>query len=179
VREETRARLEAIMTRYEKRLAETRKRQELTRRRHDAFVVEFERLIEETIRPTMVDVGAALRGRGHDYEISMTQGYTDVDKQTHNTQITMRVYPSGIQRSLFTSTSTPFVAFVSDWLETRVTVQESTFAPASVTKTATAAGRSGRRAVFLLKQVTAPVVEREIVEVLAGIFGRDRVPDRR
>lgn len=171
-------RLETLMTKYEKRLAEERKRHELIRKRHDAFVGEFERLTDETIRPTMEDVGAVLRSRGHDYDIAMTQGYTDVDRRPRNTQITMLVYPAGIQRSLFTSTSTPSVAFVCDWPETRITVRQSVTIPGNVAKVSSA-DKSGRRAEYFVKQVTAPAVEREIVEVLAGVFGRGPIPDRR
>jgi len=172
-------RLETLMTKYEKRLAEERKRHELIRKRHDAFVAEFERLTDETIRPTMEDVGAVLRSRGHDYDIATTQGYTDVDRRPRNTQITMLVYPAGIQRSLFTSTSTPYVAFVCDWPETRITVRQSVTTPGNVAKTSPAVDKSGRRAEYFVKQVTAPAVEREIVEALAGVFGRGPIPDRR
>jgi hypothetical protein len=179
VRGETKARLETLMTRYEKWLADARKRQELTRKRHDAFIAEFERLIDETIRPTMDEVGPALRDRGHDYEIVATQGYTDTEGRSRTTQITMRLYPAGIQRSLFTSTSTPYVAFVSDWLDARVTVRDSVSAPGIVAKATAGAERSGKRAAYLIKQVTVPVVEREIVEVISRVFGRHRVPDRR
>ena len=164
------------MTRYEKRLAEERKRHELTQRRRDAFIAEFERLIDDTIRPTMEDVGAALRRRGHEYEIVTTQGYMDAERRSRSTQITMSVYPTGIQRSLFTSTSTPFVAFVCDWIEARVTVHESVTTPGRVAKTHTAE-KAGKRAAYTIKQVIAPVVERELVEMLVGVLGRERILD--
>jgi len=179
VREETRARLETLMTRYEKRLTEERKRHEATRRRHDAFIGEFERLIEETIRPTMEDVGAALRRRGHDYGIATTQAYTDVDRRPRNTQVTMQVYPAGIERSLFTSTSTPYVAFVCDWLQTLITVRQSVATPGGASKLSAGVEKPGKRAEYSFRQVTAPVVEREIVDVLGGVFGRGRVLDGR
>lgn len=179
VRDETKARLEALMARYEKRLAEIRKRQELTHKRHDAFIGEFERLVDETIRPAMEDVGAVLRSRGHEYEIATTKGYTDFDGRLHNTQITMRLYPVGIDRSLFVSTSTPYVAFASDWLDTRVTVQESTAMPVGNSKAPGNRGKSGKGAAYSLGQLTPAVVEREIVDVLAGIFGREWVREHR
>ena len=177
MREETRARLETLMTRYEKRLAEERKRHELTHRRRDAFITEFERLIADTIRPTMEDIGAALRRRGHEFEIATTQGYMDAERRARTTQITMSVYPAGIERSLFTSTSTPFVAFVCDWLEVRVTVRESTTMPGRVAKAHAGTEKAGKRAAYAIRQVTGPAVEREIVEMLAGVFGRERIPD--
>jgi hypothetical protein len=176
MREETRARLETLMARYEKRLADERKRHEATRRRHDAFVAEFERLIAETIRPAMEDVGDALRRRGHDADISTTQAYSDLDGRPRSTQVTMRVYPAGIQRSLFTSTSTPHIAFVCDWPEARITVRGSVTAPGTAPRRA-AAEQPGKRADYYAKQVTGPAVEREIVEVLSGVFGRGRVLD--
>lgn len=174
VREETKARLDALMVRYEKRLVELHKRHELTRKQNDVFIGEFEQLIDGTIRPALEDVGAALRTHGHEYEISGTQGYTDFGGRMRSTQITMRVYPSGIQRSLFTSTSTPYVAFACDWLDKRVTVLESTVTPLVGSKATS--GKSGKRGAFEIKQLTQPVIEREIVDVLAGVFGRERVP---
>jgi hypothetical protein len=179
VREDTKARLEAALARYEKRLADVRKKQEIKHKRNDAFVAEFELLVEETIRPIMGDVGAALRQRGHGYELATTMGYTDFDGRMRHTQIMMRVFPAGVDRSLFTSTNTPYVAFVCDWLDAQVNVQESTLFPLGTSKQSPAAGRSGKRATYAIRQLTSPVVEREIVDVLAGIFGRDRVPDHR
>jgi hypothetical protein len=179
VREETRARLETLMTRYEKRLAEERKRHELTQRRRDAFIAEFERLIDDTIRPTMEDVGAALWRRGRAYEIVTTQGYMDAERRSRSTQITMSVYPAGIQRSLFTSTSTPYVAFVCDWLEARVTVRESVTTPGRVAKAHSGAEKAGKRSAYAVRQVTVPAVEREIVEMLAIVLGRERIPEVR
>lgn len=167
------------MARYEKRLADVRKRQDLTHKRRDAFIGEFERLVDETIRPAMEDVGAVLRSRGHDYEIATTKGYTDFDGRTRNTQITMRLYPVGIDRSLFVSTSTPYVAFASDWLETRISVQESTAMPAGNAKAPGSRGKSGKGAGYSIGQLTPAAVEREIVDVLAGIFGREWVRDQR
>lgn len=179
MREETRTRLETLMTRYEKRLAEDRKRHETTRRRHDAFVGEFEQLIEDTIRPAMDEVGAALRRRGHDYEIATTEAYTDSDKRPRSTQVTMRFFPAGIDRALFTSTTTPYVAFVCNWLESRVTVRESAAHPGGAAKLPAALEKSGRRAEYYARQITPAAVEREIVEALAGVFGRGRVLDGR
>ncbi len=179
MREETRERLETLMARYEKRLADERKRHEANRRRHDVFVGEFERLIDDTIRPAMDEVGAALRHRGHDYEIATTQAYTDSDRRPRHTQVTMRIFPAGIQRSLFTSTATPYIAFVCDWLEARVTVRESAAMPAGPAKLPAAPEKSGKRADYYVRQVTPGAVEREIVDMLAGVFGRGRVLDGR
>lgn len=54
----------------------------------------------------MGDVGAELRRRGHEYELAATLGYTDFDGRMRHPQITMRVFPAGIERSLFVSTNT-------------------------------------------------------------------------
>ena len=167
------------MARYEKRLTEERRRQDATRRRHDGFVGEFERLVDETIRPAMDEIGAALRRRGHDYEIATTQGYTDTDGRPRNTQVTMRIFPAGIPRSLFTSSTTPYVAFVCDWPEARVTVRESAAAPGGAGKISAGFAKSGKRAEYYVRQVTLPAVEREIMETLTGVFGRGRVLDGR
>jgi hypothetical protein len=179
VRDENKARLDEVMARYEKRLADIRRRQMRAQELHDSFIAELEQALDGAIRPAMDDVGAALRAHGHDYEISATQGYTDTQGRVHRTQLTMRVYPAGIQRSLFTSTSTPYVAFAGDWVDKRVAVLESTLLPLAASKLAPGNGRSGRRALYALKQLTPPVVEREIVDVLTDVFGPERMRDFR
>ena len=178
MREDTKARLEVLMTRYEKWQATLRRRQELARRLYDVFITEFEETAKAAIRPAMEEVGGALRGRGHDYEICATQGYTDFRGRVRNTQIMMRFYPAGIERSLFTTTNTPYVAFAGDWLEKRIAVLESTLIPLGGWKAVAFAGngKTGKRGTYTLKQLTPPVIEREIVDVLAGVFGRDRLP---
>jgi hypothetical protein len=179
LREENKARLDDVMARYEKRLAEIRRRQQRTHELHDVFIGEFEQLLDAAIRPAMDDVGAALRAHGHDYELSPTQGYTDTRGSMHRTQITMRVYPAGILRSLFSSTNTPYVAFAADWLDRRVAVLESTLIPLGTSKLAAGAGRSGKRSAYPLKELTPLLIEREIVDVLTAVFGRDRMQDYR
>jgi len=67
------------MARCERRLADGRKKQEQVQARKDAFVAEFERTIDDTIRPVMEDIGTTLRQRGHDYEIATTQGHSDFE----------------------------------------------------------------------------------------------------
>jgi hypothetical protein len=175
VREENKARLDEVLARYEKRLAEMRRRQTLAHELHDVFIAAFEQILDGAIKPAMEDVGAALRAHGHDYELSPTQGYTDVRGRTHRTQLTMRVYPSGIPRSLFNSTSTPYVAFAADWLDRRVVVIESTLIPLGASKTPRGSGTWGKRGDYTLKQLTPHMIEREIVDVLTGVFGRDRM----
>jgi len=179
VRDENKARLDEVMARYEKRLAEMRRRQQLAHELHDAFIDEFEQLADGAIRPAMEDVGAALKAHGHDYDISTTQGYTDTRGRMHRTQITMRVYPTGIQRSLFSSTSTPYVAFAADWLDKRIAVLEYTLLPLGASKTTPGNGRSGKRATRTLPQLTPSAIEREIVDVLTAVFGRDQMQDYR
>jgi hypothetical protein len=179
VRDENRARLDDVMVRYEKRLAEIRRRQMRTQELHDTFIDELEHMLDGTVRVTMEDVGAALRAHGHDFEISATQGYTDVRGRLHRTQLTMRVFPAGIQRALFTSTNTPYIAFAGDWMDKRVAVLESTVIPLAPSKVMPGNGRSGRRAVYSVKQLTPPVIEREIVDVLTDVFGLERVRDYR
>lgn len=167
------------MARYEKRLFEMRRRQERAREQHDAFIGEFEKAIDEAIRPAMEDVGAALRAHGHEYDIVATQGYTDTRGRAHRTQVTMHVYPAGIPRSLFNSTTTPYVAFAADWLDRRIAVLEYTLIPLGGSKLPHASPRSGKRAAHLLTDLTPSVIEREIVDVLTMVFGRDQMQDYR
>jgi hypothetical protein len=179
VREENKARLVEVLTLYEKRLAEMRRRQALAHEMHDAFITAFEQILDGAIRPAMDDAGAALRAHGHDYELSPTQGYTDIRGRMHRTQLTMRIYPAGIPRSLFISTSTPYVAFAADWLARRVAVLESTLIPLGASKLPRGNGTWGKRADYTLKQLTPHAIEREIVDVLTAVFGRERVQDDR
>jgi len=175
LREENKARLDDMMALHEKRLAEMRRRHELARELHDVFIEEFERLVDGAIRPTMNEVGGALRKHGHEYQISITQGYTDSRGHIRRTQITMLVYPAGIPRSLFSSTSTPYVAFAADWLDKRVVVLQYTLTPLGASRSALGNGKSGRRAAHTLKQLTRSAVEREIVDVLTEVFGREQM----
>lgn len=164
MREETKARLDALMASYESRRAEHRGRQSAARLRQDAFVAEFEQTTKDVIRPVMEDIGTSLRQRGHEYKITTTQGHHDSNGRYRETQITMRIFPGEIPRSLFTTTSTPLVAFASDRHQMRISVYGCTSSPIK-------GGWYGQRASFAAKQLTPNLVEREILEVLAGTFG--------
>ncbi len=165
MKEETKARLDALLAVYESRRAELRKKRLAVHDRLDAFTAEFEQVGRDVIRPVMEDIGFALKERGHDYKIVTTHGHHDSKGKLRETQITMRIFPGEIPRSLFTSTSTPHVAFVNDRHQMRVSIYESTTSPIK-------GGRYGQKASLSARQLTPVLVEREILEVLTGIFGR-------
>ncbi len=165
MKEETKARLDALLALYESRRTELRRKQSEASDRQDAFTTEFERVVREAVRPVMEDMGAALKQRGHDYKIVTARAHHDSDGKLRETQITMRIFPGEIPRSLFTSTSTPHVAFVSDRHLMRISIYESTTSPIR-------GGRYGQKASLAARQLTPNLVEREILEVLAGVFGR-------
>ena len=157
MKDETKARLDALLKKHDERVDQAKKREETSHTRERAFMAEFEKLVHETIRPVMEELGTTLKERGHDYQIATERP----------TEIAMMVYPSGISRREYLPTSTPRISFIGVQAEMKVTVHESTLLPRQ-------GGRAGALKTWEVQAVTRDVVEEEVLRFLSGILGKWR-----
>jgi hypothetical protein len=155
--------LDTLMDKYEQRLAEAKNRQEQIKSEEEAFLSEFKRLREEVILPTMEEVGNQLKARKHDYRILETEESVDGEGRVINAEITMNIFPSGIDRSLYTPQNTPSITFTAPRYKKRICVDGSNIMPKRE-------GAAGPRSEFKAEEINSALVEREVLGVLEEIF---------
>lgn len=160
---EAKSRLDTLMDNYEKRLAEAKSRQKQAKSEEEAFLSEFKRLREEVIYTTMEEIGNQLKIRGHDYKISEGEESVDGEGKVINAEIAMNIFPSGVDRSLYTPQNTPSITFTAPRYKKRICVEGSNIMPKRE-------GAAGPRSEFKAEEMNRALVEREILGVLEEIF---------
>ncbi len=165
MKKEPKLKLDALMSKYDQRIAEAQQKRKQGEREEKAFLTEFRRLRTEVIRPVMEDIGNQLRKDNHEFQIFEGEESEYSEGVRQDVYITMNVYPKDINRSDFGSTSTPFIRFYADKYKERISINGSSMMP----------GRGGSSlgyGEFETMKVTIDVVESKILEVLERIFER-------
>jgi len=163
MKKEVKSHLDALMDKYEQRLKEAKNKQEQIKSEEEAFLREFKRLREEVIRTSMEEIGNQLKTRGHDYRILETEESVDGEGKVINAEITMNIFPSGIDRSLYTPQNTPSITFTAPRYKKRICVEGSNIMPKRE-------GAAGPRSEFKAEETNSALVEREVLGVLEEIF---------
>lgn len=165
VKEETKKRLATLLDRYdEEQLGSTQHAQE-TQTAQDALRTSFGQLRTAVIRPLMEDIGTVLQQRGHDYTIVEKDASPDAPGTLQDGMIAMYMFPS---RSGAPSTTRalghgPHIAFRSDPYWRRIIVHTRHVTPPY-------GGLPGEQREYALAQMTAALVEQEILQVVEGML---------
>lgn len=146
---DTATKIERLLKKYADDRKQLLERQAKVATAREAFAAEFSRIRVECIRPTMEDLGAAIKKGGHDYDI------LDNDKK-----ITMRVFRDGRERWRNNTFGVPQISFTGLTEDRQVLLSpEGDMAKAS---------EKPKR--FRLEEITTATVEKEISDVLDRIF---------
>ena len=152
MKDDTKARLNAALKRYDQRKEQATARATERESQLKAFDAEFARVVRSVIRPIMEEFGLAIKQNGHDIAIDESRG------------VAMKVYPRGIDRHEFGNSSTPHVGFYVDRNEMKVHVHRSTMLPRL-------GGMSGSVGEYQVNQITADLVEITVLDLLEHVIG--------
>lgn len=115
------------------------------------------------IKPALNELVQRLKARGHDAEVR-TQDRDERTKPVPVPSIVLRVFPSGIERARFDSTSTPKISFNADTRAETVYTHVSTMMPGR--GGSSGIGTSGIR----LSDITSASVQQQALAFLKQIF---------
>jgi len=160
---DTETTLQTLLDKYDSKQSQARQFEDRMRADQEAFVVDFERLADEVMRPAMEAIGLVLRERGHDFDISARTERLDRQGRVLDARITMSVFPSGVARDRYTPLNTPQVSFVCDRRARKIRVHDVTFMP-------TGTGRASARGEWTVDRMTPGFAERAILDFLKEIL---------
>lgn len=144
---------------------------ELKRAQREEFLSNFAGRIQAVVRPVMLEAAELLGRGGHEYEIVENPDGLQPDGRTLNAAITLTIFPNGVRPTDPRSDEPkgwPHIAFFVNPTKNTVLVHESAMMPG-------VGGPAGTAGEYPLDEVTAEVVEKHIVSVLARAMGIGRV----
>jgi len=165
VNEETKMRLATLLDRYDEEQSGTTQHAQETQTAQDALRTSFGQLRTAVIRPLMEDIGTVLQKRGHAYTIVEKDASPDAPGTLQDGMIAMYMFPS---RSGAPSTTgalghVPHIAFRSDPYWRRIIVHTRNVTPPY-------GGLPGEQREYALAQMTAALVEKELLQVVEGML---------
>lgn len=155
---EDKARLDAIMSSFEQKLAKSKDAKSQRQSEEDAGYAEFKRAQTEVIRPAMEDMANELKARGHDSQISEVGD----ERSQRDVRITMTLTIGGVPDTTFSPENTVSVSF-SRTGSTTVTIQ-------ATTPIKNRSGLDGQRGNYAASDITTDMVQKKILEVLQEVF---------
>jgi len=167
MKKETKSQLNVLMDKYHQKLAEAEGRQKQIKTEEDVFLTEFKRLRKKVIHRTMKSIGNQLKKRGHEYRISEQEESVDLEGRTRNANITMSIFPTGVDRSAYRPENTPSISFIATRHKKKVWIYGSSRMPSG-------GGTAGSRGEFNIAEISSDTVEREVLGVLKEIFDLER-----
>jgi len=157
---EDKAHLDAIMKSFQQRLAKSKDAQEQRQTEEDVGYAEFKRVVSETIRPAMEDIGNELKAAGHHYEISEVRD----GRSQRDARITLAVTIIGGPTSAHRrGDNTVSVSFYRTGATT-VTMEAVTQIKKEKNDV------TGPRGNYAPSEITTDLVQKEILKVLDAIF---------
>ena len=151
--------LDKLMGQYGDNVDELKSRKEAEKELCETFAKSFNELKHNVIWPVVVDVGNQLNQYGHDFSISEDTDFLDATAKYHPSNITIYIYPSITDKTMYTPETTPYIAFMADKYSRKVSILVSTMMPDG-------SGVFGTYGSFDLDKITKEFVEKEIVNVL-------------
>jgi hypothetical protein len=155
---EDKARLDAIMSSFEQKLAKSKDARSQRQSEEDAGYAEFKRVQRDVIRPAMEDMANELKARGHDSQISEVGD----ERSQRDVRITMTFTIGGVSATAFSPENTVSVSF-SRTGSTTVTIQATT----PIKNRSDLAGQRGN---YAASDITTDIVQKKILEVLQEVF---------
>lgn len=168
---ETKRKLDDLMDRYEQALKRGTQIREKQEKEDDGFLAQFEQIRKSVIRPVMEDMGNALKTRGHDYDVSEADRFSESTgvggRINLACKISMEIFSAGIDRVSYTSANTPLISFTASSSKKRVLIHASNMTPGRE-------GRSGPHGELDMKEITREKVEVMILELIGEILDPKR-----
>jgi hypothetical protein len=161
--------IEAILDEYNRKQRAARLEMELRKAQREEFLSNFAGRIQSTVRPVMVEAAELLKRSGHDYEIIENSDGLQPDGKTLNAAIVLAIFPEGVRPTDPRNpdqSGWPHIAFFVNPNKNTIFVHESAMMP-------NIGGPAGTE--YALDEVTADVVQKHIVSVLARAMGIGRV----
>jgi hypothetical protein len=165
VKEETKKRLARVLDHYDAAHAQAETHAQDTQTAQDDLLQAFRQLCTTVIRPSMDAIGQVLHTRGHAYTIVEADGTPDAHGTPTEVRIAMYLlpWPAGAPSTPRVLEHCPHIAFTPDPYWRRIVVHTRTTTP-------TQRALSGGRGEYALSQVTAALVEQELVKVIEGML---------
>jgi hypothetical protein len=163
--------IEAILDEYNKKQRAARLEMELRKAQREEFLSNFAGRIQSTVRPVMVEAAELLKRSGHDYEIIENSDGLQADGKTLNAAIVLAIFPEGERPNdprNSDQSGWPHIAFFVNPNKNTIFVHESAMMP-------NIGGPSGTAGEYTLDEITAEIVQKHIVSVLARAMGIGRV----
>ena len=165
MKNDTSDRLESVFDKYDKKQTEIKNEQEKVKTEHELFLETFDKKITEVIRPTMEELGEAIKNRGHHFEITEGQETQDGEGRTTAAQVKMKIHPNGQQPRYGQPGDSPALTFFAGTYDNKVWSHASTIMPGR-------GGSAGKRNDYLVENITNDIVEEEIIHLLNECFGK-------
>jgi len=165
VNDETKTRLATLLDRYDEGQSGAKQQVQETQTAQEALRTSFGQLRTTVIRPLMEDIGMVLQKRGHDYTIVEEDASPDAPGTLQDGMISMYMFPSGSGAPSTTRTlgHVPHIAFRSDSYWRRIIVHTRNVTPPY-------GGLPGEQREYALSQMTAALIETELIQVVEGMF---------
>ncbi len=158
MKRETQEKLKNILDNYKHRQLEMLVRHERTKTERQLFLDDFNRKLNQVIRPCFEEFGKLLKSKGHGFEITQKHEAQDAHGNTQSAHIKIEILPNGLRAK---PGERPTISFIANSIRKEVWTQVSTIMT----------GCAGQRSVYTLNEVTEDVVEEEVLSVLASCFG--------
>lgn len=157
--DENKKELDNIMNRFGSDFEGLQAKKTQEKAEQDEFVKEFMRLKKEVIWPAIVDVGNQLNEYKHDFHVSEENEFVDATANFQPASITLNIYPSSLDKSMYKPESTPYISFIANRYAKKIGIMVSTMMPGE-------GGAIGSHGEYESSQISRELVEKEIVSVL-------------
>jgi hypothetical protein len=141
-----------------------KKGQEIKVVKRKKFLDEFEKFLNENIKPVMEETGQALKEKGHDFNIYYRRENKDEKGGILDSRITMDIFPNGKSR-VSKQELVAHVLFFVEKDKDEIRVHEKTPGVGSGRGTASAKSKK-----YTLISLTMDDIEKEIIESIGNIF---------
>jgi hypothetical protein len=158
MKEENKSHLEAIMKKFDQKLAQSTDAKERRESEEDAFYIEFKRIRTQIIRPALEEVGKQLKPMGHNYEITEVGD----ERSKRDAKITMSITLGGVPTSAYTPENTVSISFFHTG-HTTISIHAST-------PIRNRSGFAGPRGNHAASEITTDLVQKTIIQVLEEVF---------
>lgn len=149
---------------YEKKQEEKQRSQTEKRQQEDAFLAQFSEFRRSVAKPVFEEIGARLRKRGHDFEITEQEHAVDHNGRASDARIEFRFYPRGMDRSRVRSSEGPSLSVIGTRTEKALALHGCTIADGG--------GVAGGRGNFTLETLTGDRLRQELVKLVGEVLGK-------
>ncbi|MGO8788705.1 MAG: hypothetical protein ACLQVL_15170 [Terriglobia bacterium] len=157
--------LKGLFDAYDNRQLTAQKQQARAKTEHELFLGNFDKLVLEIIRPTMEELSALIKSRGHHCEITYEPETHNSREKSTAARVKMEIHPSQQLPRYVPPGEIPTLSFSAETYGDKIWTHVSTMMPGR-------GGSSGKHNEYTLESVTRETVENEVMHLLTGVFGR-------